>query len=120
MEFMILIHSDENQPAPGPGEPGFDEFMGEWMEYNQTLIAGGHWVSGASLAPTTTATTLRRTPGQPQEIVDGPFAETKEQLGGYYLISAESLDEAIELANGMPMPAGSLEIRPVRLRPDAA
>lgn len=119
MEFMIMIHSDENTPGPGPGEPGFDEFMGAWMAYNQSLIAGGHWVSGASLAPTTTATTLRRLPGAAPEILDGPYVETKEQFGGYYLISAESLDEAIELASALPMGAGSLEIRPVRFRPDA-
>ncbi len=119
MEFMILIHSDENTPPPGPGEPGFDEFMSEWMGYNQSLIAGGHWVSGASLAPTTTATTLRRSPGQAPEIVDGPYIETKEQFGGYYLVSAESLDEAIELASRLPLASGSLEIRPVAFRPDA-
>lgn len=119
MEFMILIHSDENVPTPGPGEPGFEEFMGTWMAYNQMLIAGGHWVSGASLAPTTTATTLRRSTGQPPEIVDGPYVETKEQFGGYYLISAENLDEAIELAGKLPMDSGSLEIRPVAYRPDA-
>lgn len=120
MEFMIMIHSDENRPTPGPGEPGFEEFMGTWMAYNQKLIDGGHWVSAASLAPTTTATTLRRTVGQAPEIVDGPYVETKEQLGGYYLISAESLDEAIELASLLPLDAGSLEIRPVAFRPDAA
>ncbi len=120
MEFMILIHSDESNPPPAPGEPGFEEFMGEWMAYNQSLIEGGHWVSAASLAPTITATTLRLTPGQAPEIVDGPFAETKEQFGGYYLISAENLDEAIALASKLPMDAGSLEIRPVAFRPDAA
>jgi hypothetical protein len=120
MEFMILIHSDENAPAPGPGEPGFDEFMGAWMAYNQSLIAGGHFVSAASLAPTTTATTLRRlVPGQAPEVLDGPYVETKEQFGGFYIIKAESLDEAIELATALPMGAGSLEIRPVALRPDA-
>lgn len=119
MEYMILIHSDESTPPPAPGEPGFDEFMGAWMAYNQTLIEGGHWVSAASLAPTSTATTLRRTADGASELVDGPFAETKEQFGGYYLISAESLDEAIELAGRLPMGAGSLEIRPVAFRPDA-
>ena len=119
MEFMILIHSDENRPAPGPGEPGFEEFMGTWLAYNQKLIAGGHWVSAANLAPTTTATTLRRTVGQAPEIVDGPYVETKEQFGGFYLIKAESLDEAIELASQLPLDAGSLEIRPVAFRPDA-
>ena len=94
--------------------------MGSWMAYNQMLIEGGHWVSGANLAPTITATTLRHTPGQAPELVDGPFAETKEQFGGYYLISAENLDEAIALASKLPMDSGSLEIRPVAFRPDAA
>ena len=120
MEFMILIIADENRPGPVPGEPGFEEYMGTWKAYNQKLIDGGHWVSGANLAPTTTATTLRIAPGQAPEIVDGPYAETKEQFGGYYLISAENLDEAIELASLLPLDAGSLEIRPVAFRPDAA
>lgn len=120
MEFMILINSDENRPTPAPGEPGFEEFMGTWMAYNQKLIDGGHWVSAANLAPTTTATTLRRVAGQAPEILDGPYVETKEQFGGYYLISAESLDEAIELATQLPLDVGSIEIRPVAFRPDAA
>lgn len=120
MEFMILIHGDESSPRLAPGDPGFDEFMGSWMAYNQMLIEGGHWVSGANLAPTSSATTLRCSPGQAPEIVDGPFAETKEQFGGYYLISAENLDQAIELAKKLPMDSGSLEIRPVAFRPDAA
>ena len=118
MEYMILIHSDESYPVPGPGEPGFDEMMGTWMAYNQSLIEGGHWVSAANLAPTSTATTLRLGGGAP-EIVDGPYAETKEQLGGYYLVSAENLDDVIELASRLPMPGGTIEIRPVAFRPDA-
>ena len=120
MELMILIHGDESSPRLAPGDPGFGEVVGSWMAYNQILIDGGHWVSGANLAPTSSATTLRCTPGQAPQIVDGPFAETKEQFGGYYLISAENLDEAIELAKKLPMEAGSLEIRPVAFRPDAA
>jgi len=120
MEFMILINADENRPGPVPGGPGFEEYMGTWMAYNQKLIDGGHWVSGANLAPTTTATTLRVVAGQAPEVVDGPYAETKEQFGGYYLIKAESLDEAIELASQLPLDVGSLEIRPVAFRPDAA
>ena len=120
MEYMILIHGDESIQAPGYGEPGFDEFMSSWFAYNQKLIDGGHWISGANLLPTPTATTIRRSPGAADSIVDGPFAETKEQLGGYYLISAENLDEAIALAKEMPYPAGSIEIRPVAFRPDAA
>ncbi|MBG6056389.1 hypothetical protein IWX81_002826 [Salinibacterium sp. CAN_S4] len=120
MEYMILINSDESVQAPEYGQPGFEEFMGSWMAYNQILIDGGHWVSGANLQPTPTATTLRRSPGAADTIVDGPYVETKEQFGGYYLISAENLDEAIELVKQMPIPSGALEIRPVAFRPDAA
>jgi len=119
MEYMILIHRDESFPAPVPGDPGFDEMMAGWMAYNQTLIDGGHWVSGANLAPTSTATTVRKSLGGGTEIVDGPFAETKEQLAGYYLISADDLDTAIALASQLPISAGSIEVRPVSFRPDA-
>jgi hypothetical protein len=114
-----MIHGDETIQAPGFGEPGFDEFMGSWLAYNQTLIDGGHWLSAANLLPTTTATTIRRS-ASGETVVDGPFAETKEQFGGYYLITAENLDEAIALAKGMPLPFGSIEVRPVAFRPDAA
>lgn len=117
MEYMILAHSEEGN-GPGPGEPGFEEMMGEWMAYNQRLIDGGHWVSGASLAPSVTATTLTKN-ADGITVTDGPFMETKEMLGGYYLISAKDLDEAIELASALPIPVGSFEIRPVAFRPDA-
>ncbi len=120
MEYMILIHGDESNPAPAPGEPGFDEMMAGWMAYNQQLIEGGHWISAANLQPTTTATTIRKPWGGEPSVVDGPFAETKEQLGGYYLITAADLDEAIALASAIPIPAGSIEVRPVAFRPDGA
>lgn len=119
MEYMILIHSDESFETPSPGTPAFDEMMGAWMTYNQMLIDGGHWVSGASLQPTATATVVRKSVGAKAAIVDGPYAETKEQLGGYYLISAADLDQAIELATAIPIPVASLEVRPVAFRPDA-
>lgn len=119
MEYMITIHRDETLPAPAPGDPGFDEMMGGWMAFNQKLIDGGHWVSGAMLAPTSTATTVVRSAAG-AAIVDGPFAETKEALAGYYLVKAADLDEALELAKAIPISLGSLEVRPVALRPDAA
>jgi hypothetical protein len=89
------------------------------MAYNQTLIEGGHWVAGASLMPTVTATTVHKTFGGDPTMTDGPYAETKEQLGGFYLIKAADLDEAIRLASGIPLPVCSLEVRPVAFRPDA-
>lgn len=119
MEYMILIHSDESYEVPGPGEPGFDEMMAEWYAYNQRLIEGGHWVAGASLQPTVTATIVRKQPGTAPAVTDGPFAESKEQLGGFYLVKADDLDQAIELAAAVPMHVASLEVRPIAYRPDA-
>lgn len=120
MEYMILIHGDESAPRLAYGEPGFDEFMASWMVFNQTLIDGGHWVSGANLLPTSTATTIRRELGGGDTVLDGPFAETKEKFGGFYLISAADLDEALALAAAMPITDGSIEIRPVAFRPQPA
>jgi hypothetical protein len=119
MEYMISLFSDESADIPGPGEPGFDEMMGEWFAYNQRLIDGGHWVAGASLAPTTTATTIHKTFGNAATLTDGPYAETKEQFGGFFVIAAKDLDEAIALAKDVPIPVGSFEVRPVAFRPDA-
>jgi hypothetical protein len=118
MEYLILINADEST-MPGPGDAGFDEMMNAFFAYSQKLIDGGHWVSGASLQPSSTATTLRREAGTPPTITDGPFAETKEQLGGFYLISAENLDEALALARELPIQVGAIEVRPVAIIPDA-
>ena len=119
MEYLILIHGDESATVRAPGEPGFDEMMAGWMVYNQSLIDGGHWISAANLQPSSTATIVRKSGAGEPAITDGPFAETKEQLGGFYLISAKDLDEALALASAMPMPVGSIEVRPVAFRPDA-
>ena len=118
MDYMILINSDENFDAPAPGTPEFDEMMGGWFAYNQRLIDGGHWIAGASLQPTATATTVHKSFTGAPTVTDGPYAETKEQLGGFYLISATDLDQAIELATAIPIPVGSFEVRPVAFRPD--
>ncbi len=120
MDYMILINSDQNFETPAPGTPAFDAMMAEWGAYNQRLIDGGHWIAGASLQPTTTATTVHKSFGAPVTMSDGPYMETKEQLGGFYLVRARDLDEAIELAVAIPIPVGSFEVRPVAFRPDAA
>lgn len=119
MDYMILIHSDETSPAPAPGEPGFEEMMGAWAAFNQRLVDGGHWIAGASLAPSDTATLLRASAGS-STVTDGPYMEAKEQIGGFYLVAAADLDEALELAGHLPLPDGVLEVRPVAYRPDAA
>lgn len=119
MEYMILIYGDESWQAngPQPGSPEFDEMMTGWLTYNQRLVDGGHFVAGANLTPTATATTVRKTFDAEPLVSDGPFAETKEQLGGFYLVQAADLDEAIELAKVLPVPVGSIEVRPVAFRP---
>jgi len=116
MEYMLFLGSVESDTALSPTDPGFGEFMSAWQAYNQKLVDGGHWISGAQLAPTVTATTIKRVGGV-DTIVDGPFAETKEQLGGYYLIEAKDLDEALGLAAAMPFTDASIEVRPVGYRP---
>jgi hypothetical protein len=120
MEYMILINSDETYAMPNPGDPGFEEAMAGWMQFNQSLIDGGHWIAGASLQETATATTIVKRPGAAPTLTDGPYVETKEQLGGFYLITAADLDEALALATSLPIPAASIEVRPVKVRPDAA
>lgn len=118
MQYMILFNSEETNDGPAPGTPEFAEMMGAWMAYNQMLIDGGHYVDGASLAPSATATLLKKSASAASSITDGPFSEAKEQLGGYYLINADNLDKAIELAEQVPIAVGTCEIRPVAFRPD--
>lgn len=120
MDYMILIHRPEAADAPStPGTPEFDARMAEFFAYNQMLIDGGHWIAGGSLQPATTATTLRRTDGGELTVTDGPFVETKEQLGGYYVVAAVDLDEALSLARQIPLPDATYEVRPLAFRPDA-
>lgn len=119
MEYMVLLYSehDDSAEGPAPGSPEFNAMMGEWMAYNQKLIDGGHWISGASLAPSMTATTVAKDDAG-YTVTDGPFMETKEDIGGYYLIEAADLDQAIELAAAVPIQHGHFEVRPVAFRPE--
>ncbi|SDG53889.1 YciI family protein [Microbacterium pygmaeum] len=118
MEYMLIIGADESNPAPGPGEPGLEEAMGAWTAYTRGLFERGVFISGGSLQPSATATTVRRAYGAEPAIIDGPFAETKEQLAGFYVVRAADLDEALALATELPIPAGSVEVRPIAMRPD--
>jgi hypothetical protein len=108
-KFLVLIYEDEQKWidwAPGAEEAHaqHSKFGAEHAE----VILGGH-----ALQPTTTATSLRRGGDGGLQITDGPFVETKEVLGGYYLIEAPDLDAAVEIAKDVPAPFGGLEVRPV-------
>jgi hypothetical protein len=116
MEYMLLINV-EGEPGSGTDEER--AAMGaEFGRYTQELIDAGAMVSGDALQPPTTATTVR-TQGGETLTTDGPFAETKEWLGGYYKIEVDSLDEAIEWAGRIPSlrDGGSIEVRPILPQP---
>ncbi len=112
MRYVLLIYENERAAAQSEAEQAVT--LGRWFEYTEALRGAGKMLGGEALQPTTTATTVRAAAGQPL-IVDGPFAETKEQLGGYFLIDAADLDEAIARAAKMPNldAGGSVEVRPV-------
>lgn len=116
MEYMLFLGEANAREQIAPTDPAFGAYMADWQAYNQKLIDGGHWIGGAQLQPVATATTIKRVAGE-DTIVDGPFAETKEQLGGYYLIEAKDLDEALELAAAMPFTDAVIEVRPIQYRP---
>src|SRR6266511_1488212 len=111
MHYMLLIYGDEEAwESLMPEEQG--KAMQGWTDYTQWLRDTGAYVGGDALAPTTAATTVRIRDGETLT-TDGPFAETKEQLGGYYLIEAANLDDAIAAAAKCPGAfGGTMEVRP--------
>jgi hypothetical protein len=112
MKYLLLIYSDEKTWATFPPEQQGQEYE-KYNEYSQWLRDQGLYVAGDALASTDQATTVRLRDGK-TTTTDGPFAETKEQLGGYYMVEAENLDRAIEAAARCPgAEYGSMEIRPL-------
>ena len=115
MHYIILIYGDEKNFAMMADDPKAQEQMyAAFTRYGGDMQAAGVLRGGAELKPTHSATTVRVRNGK-LSITDGPFAETKEQLAGFYLIEARDLNEAIQVAARIP-PAreGSIEVRPVR------
>jgi hypothetical protein len=115
MRYAILIYDTETaNPSPEPPDPAvWGEIMGDYNGYTQMLKDRGTYLGGEALEPVTTATTVRIEEGK-RITTDGPFAETKEALGGFYLIEAKDLDEALDLAALCPgAKFGSIEVRPV-------
>lgn len=110
MKYLCLVYCDESSLHSAPDSPADSECHA----YDRELAKSGHRVAAEALEPVQTATTVRVRNGH-VSITDGPFAETKEQLAGFYLIESRDLNEAIQLAAKIP-PArvGSIEVRPVR------
>jgi hypothetical protein len=113
MRYALLIYTDNELWQREVGEQGGPREMAEYGTYTQELLQSGAMKGGEPLQPTSTATTVRLRNGQ-RLVTDGPFAETKEALGGFYLIEARDLDEAIELAAKCPgARSGAIEVRPI-------
>jgi hypothetical protein len=112
MKYLCLIYDDERKIADMPkGES--DAFMGEYFTFTEDIRKSGHYIAGEALHPVSTATTIRIRNNK-LATTDGPFAETKEQLGGFYLIEARDLNEAVQIASRIPsVRYGSIEVRPV-------
>jgi hypothetical protein len=112
MEYMLLIYGSEAEGKKMSQEDGHKIYQ-EYMTFTQDLTKSGKNKGGNPLEQTATATTVRVRNGKTM-VTDGPFAETKEQLGGYYLVEAKDLDEAISIAARIPgAKFGSIEVRPV-------
>ena len=112
MRYLCLIYDDERKWGTMPKAEA-DAMMGEYGTFTEGIKKSGQYVGGEALQPTQTATTVRVRNGK-ISTTDGPFAETKEQLGGYYLINAKDLNEAIQVAGRIPSArTGSVEVRPI-------
>jgi hypothetical protein len=112
MEYMLLIYQNEKERAELP-EFQNGKMFAEYRAFTESIVKSGNFKAGAPLQPTGSATTVRARGGK-VATTDGPFAETREQLGGYYLIEAKDLDEACAIAARVPSARiGSIEVRPV-------
>jgi hypothetical protein len=117
MKYMCLVYSDESAFAKfseAEQQAGFEEYF----VFTDSIRKSGNYVAGDALAPTHTATQVRVKNGKAQT-TDGPYAETREQLGGYYVISAKDLDEAVAIAARIPASRyGCVEVRPILEMPN--
>src|SRR5688572_33278211 len=113
MRYLCLIYDEEKKVAAmSKGEQ--DAFMGEYFAFTEDVKKSGHYIGGEALQPVGTATTVRVRSGK-MSTTDGPFAETKEQLGGYYLTNAKDLNDALQVASRLPSAkTRTVEVRPIQ------
>ena len=113
MKYLCLIYDEEKRFAT-MSKADMDALMGEYFAFTKDIQQSGHYLGGNDLQPVKNATTVRVRNGR-MSTTDGPFAETKEQLGGYYLVEAKDLNEAIQVASRIPSAKlGMIEVRPVQ------
>lgn len=112
MKYLCLIY-DEERRLGAMSKSESDALMTEYMSFTEDIRKSGHYLGGNALSRVAAATSVRVRDGK-LSVTDGPFAETKEQLGGYYLVEAKDLNEAIQLASRIPSARlGTVEVRPV-------
>ncbi len=112
MQYLLLIYSDESAMASAT-EADRGQMMAAYGAYTEAMVQAGILKGGDRLRPASTATTIRTVDGK-TAVLDGPYAETKEQLGGYYIIDAPDLDAALSWAERCPGAAvGAIEVRPI-------
>ena len=113
MKYLCLIYDDEKNFAT-KSKSDLDTLMSEYFQFTESIKKSGHYLGGEALQPVHTATTVRVRSGK-MSTTDGPFAETKEQLGGFYFIEARDLNDAIQVASRIPSAKfGSIEVRPIQ------
>jgi hypothetical protein len=114
MQYLLMIYRNEAELG-GMTAADRKKMTAEYGVFTQSIIQSGHFKAGDGLQPTSTATTVRVREGKTLT-TDGPFAETREQLGGYYLVEAKDLNAALEIAARIPgAKTGSIEVRPVMI-----
>ena len=113
MKYVCLIYDDEKK-IDKMSKAEADKFMGDYFAFDEAIRKSGHHIAGEALQPIASATSVRMRNGK-VSTTDGPFAETKEQLGGFYLIEARDLNDAIQVAGRIPSAkaGGTIEVRPV-------
>jgi hypothetical protein len=113
MKYLCLIYADESRRLTATKEEAA-AMWNAYMSFGEDIKKSGHWLAGDALQPTSATTVVRVRDGK-MSTTDGPFIETKEQLGGYYLVEAKDLNEAIQVASRIPgAKVGAIEVRPIR------
>ena len=112
MRYMLTIIGEEGGMEDATPEE-MSAVLDAWNGYTESLKDAGAFVAGEGLQPSATATTIRGYEGGERLVTDGPFAESKEQVGGFYLIEVDNLDEALDWAKKIPARGGGVEVRPV-------
>jgi hypothetical protein len=118
MKYMLTIIGTEGGTEDASPEE-MQAVLGRWNDVTEEMQRAGAFVAGAALQPSETATTVRAQGFDERIVSDGPYAETKEQVGGFYLLECDNLDEALEWAKKLPKQEGGVEVRPVMVFDEA-